>query len=183
MSGQKLLLAVDGGTVLGSTVGAFLAARLESVVVVTGHDADRIERSIAELPIVVARNPDPDRGTMSSLLTGAGAVDADAFVYAPGDLPTMSSEAVTGMTDRWRVEGAWAAVTRYRDGIAHPFLVSRLALDEFSDEAGDGVLWRALVEADDERVVFVDLDLDAPRDINTPADYDALMRDRDASGN
>jgi hypothetical protein len=32
-------------------------------------------------------------------------------------------------------------------------------------------------------VVFVDLDLDAPRDINTPADYDALMRDRDASGN
>ena len=176
MERPKLLLPYGDRSILAATVESFLAARLDAVVVVSGHGAVEVEQSI---PVEVARNPDPDRGTISSLLTGVASVPAEAFVYAPGDLPTMSSDVISAVADCWRSDGSWAAITRYRDRIGHPFLVSTAAIQEFSSEQGDGVLWRGLVESGDERVVTVDVGRNAPVDVNTPADYEALTSESD----
>ncbi|MDJ0791674.1 MAG: nucleotidyltransferase family protein [Acidimicrobiia bacterium] len=174
MERPKLLLPYGGRSIVAATVEAFLAAGLDAVVVVTGHGAAEVERSIEGLPVEVARNPDPDRGTMSSLLTGVASVPAAAFVYAPGDLPTMSSDVISAVAGRWRSDGSWAAITKYRDRVGHPFLVSSAAIEEFSGEHGDGVLWRGLVESRDDRVDTVEVGRDAPVDVNTPSDYEAL---------
>ena len=174
MGQPKLLLPYRNGTILTATVDAFLAADLDTVIVVTGHGADEVERSIASLPVTVARNPDPDRGTMSSLLTGAAATDAGSFVYAPGDQPTISPDVIAALAATGRRDQPWAVVTRYRDRIAHPFLVSRAATDEFSSEHGDGVLWRGLVDSSDDRVDVAEVDRLAPVDVNTEADYRSL---------
>ena len=79
---------------------------------------------------------------------------------------------------RWRRDECWAAVTAYRDRLAHPFLVSRAAIEAFAHEHGDGVLWRGLVESGDERVVKVEVPAPAPVDVNTVADYDMLLNGR-----
>ena len=178
MGTPKLLLPYDGGTVLGATVAAFTDADLDCVVVVTGHRATEIERSIEDRGVDIARNPDPDRGTMSSLLTGVQRVDADAYVYAPGDLPTLRSDTVDALAARWQREGCWAAVTAYRDRVGHPFLVSRAAVDAFAHETGDGVLWRGLVESADDRVKTIEVEAPAPVDVNTMADYESLLTGR-----
>jgi CTP:molybdopterin cytidylyltransferase MocA len=114
---------------------------------------------------------------MSSLLTATESdPDAGAFILVAGDLPTIGVTSIDAMVDLWNTEQPWAAVTKYRDRITHPFLLSRPCIDESAEVAGSKVLWSVLVDSQDDRVVHVVSDADAPPDINTPADYEALNR-------
>jgi CTP:molybdopterin cytidylyltransferase MocA len=130
--------------------------------------------------IVAVRNPDYRRGNMSSLLT-ATAVDpaAEAFIVVPADMPTIRTAAVDSMIGLWFEKGPWAAVTEYHDRIAHPFLLSHTAVDAMQQMTGEKVLGRLLVDSDDERVVRLPIPHKAPRDVNTPEDYEALLRAAD----
>ena len=178
MGRPKLLLPFRGGTLLDATIAVAVGSGVDRVVIVTGADAEAVEASIAVDPRVsVVRNPDHRRGNMSSLLVGtASDPDAEAFIQVPGDLPTMPGSAIDALIDRWHSTSPWAAVTAYRDRIAHPFLLSRAAIEETAHLEGSKVLWRVLVESSDERVARVSLDLDAPLDVNTQDDYEILVR-------
>lgn len=177
MGEPKLLLPYAGTTILKATLGAVLGSRVDSVIVVTGADADVVETSLEYPSIVVVRNPDHRRGNMSSLLTATDRdADAEAFIVIAGDLPTITTESIDAMVDLWIDARPWAAVTVYRDRISHPNLLSRSAVEEVSAIDGSKVLWRALVASDDDRVVRLDASGDAPPDINTREDYKALLK-------
>jgi molybdenum cofactor cytidylyltransferase len=175
MGTPKMLLPFGGTTILNATLAAMTSSRVGRVVVVTGSDADAVEASISLPTVDVVRNPDFTRGNMSSLLTAtrldAGAV---AFVLVAGDLPTVDPAAVDALVDLWETHAPWAAVTQYRDRIAHPFLLSRAAVDEVATVPGTKVLWKALVASGDRRVTRVRRPTTAPRDVNTPDDYERL---------
>jgi CTP:molybdopterin cytidylyltransferase MocA len=79
------------------------------------------------------------------------------------------------LVDLWHKEEPWAAVTKYQDQVAHPFLLSREAVVSADEFEGEKVLGRLLVEADDDRVLRLSNVHRAPRDVNTPEDYDALI--------
>ena len=68
-------------------------------------------------------------------------------------------------------------MTAYLDRASHPFLLSRAALDEAAEVEGPKVLWRMLADDDSGRVTRVTVAQTAPRDINTPQDYEALLAD------
>lgn len=178
MGEPKLLLPFRGGTVLDATIAVVTGSAVDRVVVVTGTSADAVEASIDASGVSVVRNPDPGRGNMSSLLTAtASDPGAEAYILMPGDMPTAPLTAIDALVDRWHATAPWAAVTRYRDRIAHPFLLSQAAIGEAAGIGGSKVLWRALVESGDERVHRVVVDDDAPLDLNTPDDYRALIAD------
>ncbi len=178
MGEPKLLLPYRGSTVLDATIAAVEASAADRVIVVVGFNAAVIEASVEARRATIARNLDFRRGNMSSLLT-ATAVDteAEAFVLVPGDLPTIRTEAIDSMIDLWAEEKPWAAVTEYSDRVAHPFLLSRRAVESTAEMTGEKVLGRLLVDSDDHRVMRLSVPYDAPRDINTPEDYEALLRE------
>ena len=127
----------------------------------------------------VVRNPDYRRGNMSSLLTATDDdPDAGAFIVVPGDQPMIRVGVLDAMVDLWIEEGPWAAVTAYSDRIAHPFLLSRTAIESMEEMTGEKVLGRLLVDTPDDRVVQLSVPFGAPRDVNTPEDYEALLRSR-----
>jgi molybdenum cofactor cytidylyltransferase len=172
MGRPKLMLPFRGSTILRTTIDAVASSSVDHVVVVIGADVDH---PVARPPLTFVTNPDPIRGNMSSLLTG---VDADtkaaAFLLVAGDLPTIRTATIDRLVGLWKDRRPWAAVTQYRDRIAHPFLLSRGAVESVEATTGSKVLWRVLVESGDDRVVHMRDDADAPMDINTPADYAAL---------
>ncbi|MEA3503452.1 MAG: nucleotidyltransferase family protein [Actinomycetota bacterium] len=128
--------------------------------------------------LVVVRNPDYRRGNMSSLLTATAAdPQAEAFIIVPGDLPTIRSDVIDFMLDLWFEERPWAAVTEYRDRIAHPFLLSRTAVKSMEEMTGEKVLGRILIDSNDDRVVRLPAPQRAPRDVNTPEDYAELFEE------
>ena len=105
------------------------------------------------------------------------AADADAavFIVVAGDVPTVRTDVIDQMVSLWRDVRPWAAVTSYTNGVAHPFLLSREALDTAAKTPGNKVLGRLLVESGDERVVRLDVQVEAPPDVNTYAEYNALL--------
>ena len=178
MGAQKLLLSHGDETILESTVGAVVASGVDRVVVVIGPNDWAIDRALMDVDATVVRNPDPSRGNMSSLLVGIELEpDPGAFILVAGDLPTIETERIDALVDLWRSDEPWAAVTAYQDRVAHPFLISQLAIDEARDIPGSKVLWRMLIESGDDRVIHVEAPTQAPIDVNTPADYERL-RDR-----
>ncbi len=127
----------------------------------------------------VVRNPDYRRGNMSSLLTATDDdPDAGAFIVVPGDQPMIRVGVLDAMVDLWIEEGPWAAVTAYSDRIAHPFLLSRTAIESMEEMTGEKVLGRILIDSNDDRVARLCASYEAPRDVNTPDDYEALLRGR-----
>jgi molybdenum cofactor cytidylyltransferase len=127
----------------------------------------------------VVRNSDYRRGNMSSLLTATDDdPDAGAFIVVPGDQPMIRVGVLDAMVDLWIEEGPWAGVTAYSDRIAHPFLLSRTAIESMEEMTGEKVLGRILIDSNDDRVARLCASYEAPRDVNTPDDYEALLRGR-----
>lgn len=178
MGRPKLLLPHGSTTILGATVAAVAASAVDRVIIVAGSETATAASALADGRVSAVENPDPSRGNMSSLATATGSdPHASSFIVVAGDLPTIASAAIDAVADVARTERAWAAVATYRDRIAHPFVLSRGALDEIGHLQGSKVLWRLLIEDGDPRVRFVPVDADAPIDVNTPADYAELTRD------
>ena len=176
MGEPKLLLPLGDRTVLNTTLAVVEASRVDRVTVVTGANAEAIEASILAVRATVVRNPDYRRGNMSSLLTATSTdAEAAAFILVAGDQPTTRTEVIDALVEVWGESRPWAAVTEYDDRIANPFLISRAALESMVEVAGEKVLGRLLIEADDDRVVRVRFAGAAPRDVNTPRDYEALL--------
>ncbi len=196
MGEPKLLLPYRGATVLDATVQAMAASAVGRVIIVTGAGADEVEASLdtrfssplsggeeererceVTPPVVVVRNPDYRRGNMSSLLTGTGGDQgAEAFVVVPGDMPTIRTGVIDLMVDLWDKERPWAAAAEYANRVAHPFLLSREAAESAAEMSGEKVLGRILIDGANDRVVRFKVPHDAPRDVNTPEDYEALVR-------
>lgn len=175
MGRPKLLLPHRSTTLLGSTVAAVASSTVDRVIIVAGAETATAASALADHRVSAIENPDPTRGNMSSLVT---AIDHDPhasfFIVVAGDLPTITPAAINAVADVARAEHPWAAVTSYRDRIAHPFVLSRAAVDEIGHLEGSKVLWRVLVEDGDARVRWVRVDADAPIDVNTPTDYAQL---------
>jgi CTP:molybdopterin cytidylyltransferase MocA len=110
---------------------------------------------------------------MASMVRGARSVDAEAFLTLPADVPGISADVIDAVIDWWEAQSPWAAMTEYGDRPGHPYLLSRAALDEAAEVEGPKVLWRML--SYDDRVTRVTISRAAPRDINTPEDYEALL--------
>jgi molybdenum cofactor cytidylyltransferase len=106
---KALLLTREGRPFVSSIVGAYAAAGLDEIVVVTGRDHDRIADVLSIEAFSVAprivRNPDPSRGQLSSLLTGMDAVltpDTPALAVTLVDVPLLSAETVRLVIAEWQ---------------------------------------------------------------------------------
>jgi molybdenum cofactor cytidylyltransferase len=176
MGRPKQLLPYRGRAMVQHAVDAAETSQLDRVIVVTGAYADDVEGELRTARAITVRNPDFRRGNMSSLECAAAAVPtADAYLLLMGDHPDVPVEVIDDLVQLWRDEQPWGAVAVYRDHIAHPFLLSRAALDEAISIGGPKLLWRLLAEDATGRVVRVSFDLDPPTDVNTPEDYDRLV--------
>ena len=175
MGEAKQLLPHRGHSLLQHAVDVAEASQLGPIVVVTGAYGDDVEASLRLERATTTRNLDFRRGNMSSLEAGAEAApDAEALILLMGDHPEIRVEVVDQMVALWIDSRPWAAVAAYADRVAHPFLLSRPALDEAIALGGPKLLWKLLAEDDTGRVVHLPVDHPAPIDVNTPADYERL---------
>jgi len=97
MGGPNKLLAELGGKALVRIVTEqALASKAQSVIVVTGHQAEQVEKALQGLKVKFVRNPDFASGLASSVKTGIAAVPAkaDGAVICLGDMPLISAHLI-----------------------------------------------------------------------------------------
>jgi CTP:molybdopterin cytidylyltransferase MocA len=187
MGTAKAGLVHEGRTFLAHVVGALRAAGIEEVLVVSGSAHDAV---LAALPsgddARVLRNPDPERGQLSSLklalaeLTARGPSRADAAVMALIDHPAVQPATVAQLIDAWAAAPRAAIAVPVFDGRrGHPVLFAAAVWDELL-ATPDALGARAVVHLDASRVRAVPVDDPGVRvDVDTPED---LLRLTSARG-
>lgn len=172
----KQLLPLAGRPLIAITVGNAVASSLDKVVVVTGHRGDEVAAAIADTRATVVPNPDYRGGNMTSFRAGyASAPNCDAYVILLADMPGVTTAIIDRMIATWNAGRPWAAVAEYSDGPRHPLLLSAAAMTEAAGTTGPKAIWRFLESAPPGRVEPVAFLQSAPRDVNTHADYEALL--------
>lgn len=183
MGTPKAGLPYDGGTFLARVVGTLRAGGVGDVVIVSGsaHEAVLGALPVAD-PARVLRNPQPERGQLSSLKVGLAALreratPPAAAVVALVDHPAVLADTVARLVDAWRqpptvgVATAPAIVVPTCGGRrGHPVLFAAGVWDELL-ATPDALGARAVVHADPARVHEVAVDDPGIRvDVDTPAD-------------
>ena len=177
MGRPKATLPLDArDTFLSHIVRTFLAAEVDDVVVVVGHDAEAIVNSFSEsgLPARFVANPDYDRGQLSSLVAGLAFVDRPGITAALVtlvDVPLVLPETVRAVVDRYRK--THVPIVRPTSGArhGHPLLIDRSLFDEL--RAADPVAGaKPIVRAHATAAGDIEIaDEGAFLDIDTEAEY------------
>ena len=173
MGEPKALLPIHDRPMLQWVVDAAEESSLEEVVVVTGADEDRIRAGVRLRRARWAHNPQPERGTMSSLRAGlAAAGPAETVVKLVSDQPEIRGPVIDGLLMAWDSALHDVGLVAYAEGDGHPVVVSHAALGELGE--GDRMLWR-LIEERPDRVLRLTSNQLRPLDVNGPEDYEAVV--------
>jgi molybdenum cofactor cytidylyltransferase len=173
--GTKQLERLRGKPLVQHAVDTAAAAGVEEVVVVVGHDAERV-RGAVQLPTGarIAVNDRYAEGQSTSLAAGLRSLDAssEAAVVLLADQPGIEARHVRALVDAFNEEAREHAILRirFRDGPG-PALLARSMWEEATSLTGDTGA-RALFDADPGRVRWVELDEDAPPDVDRPEDLE-----------
>ncbi|MBN9013478.1 MAG: molybdopterin-binding/glycosyltransferase family 2 protein, partial [Rhizobiales bacterium] len=172
MGGPNKMLAQLGGKPLVRMVAEqALASKASPVIVVTGHQADEVEKALAGLNVTFVRNADFASGLASSVKTGVGAVPTDAAgaMVCLGDMPLIEAKLIDKLIGAFSPERGSLIVVPTCDGRrGNPVLWSRRFFGELMGLSGD-IGGRHLVDHHSEAVVEVPVDGDgAFLDIDTP---------------
>ena len=135
-----------------------------------GEVRDSVDLSGAEVVV----NDAYGAGCSSSIAAALGVVDprCDVLVLLLGDQPGVTAGTVAALL-AGRGEAA-LAVCRYDDGRGHPIAFARSVFGALAELHGDKGVWRLLDQRSDE-VVEVPIAGRIPLDVDTPADYEAVL--------
>ena len=184
---KALLRDRAGRPFVDRIVSTLIAAGLDRIVIVTGtqHKAitDALEADAPGIAPVLVNNSDPSRGPLSSLWTAMDAVPlatVDGILMIPVDLPMTRPETVRAVIDAWRRTRAPIVRPAMGSRHGHPVLFDRSVFDELRRAPlAEGA--KAVIHAFPDRVVNVAVDDDGClSDIDTPADYEAMLRTKEA---
>lgn len=176
---NKLLAELGGEPVVVRAGRPLMAATevavLDDLVVVLGHEADRVRARLAETSFDAVTNPDYRDGQATSVRCGARVArerDADAAVFALGDMPFVAPATVTAVVDALHASDAAIAVPEHDGKRGNPVAFGAVHFDDLV--ALDGNTGGRYLFAEN-RVEWVPVDDEGVHlDVDTTADLAAL---------
>ena len=157
---NKLVAAIDGVPMVARVVEAFLASKAAPVLVVVGHEAERIKAALAGQNVHFVHNAEYEEGLGASLRVGIAALDpaVDGALVALGDMPWIKPSHVDALIDAFDPRGPGSiCVPVHERKRGHPVLWSSRHFAEMRKLGGD-VGARALLEQHADAVLNVPID-------------------------
>jgi molybdenum cofactor cytidylyltransferase len=183
MGQPKLLLPWGRSSTIIRTVSESIlrVEGLTDIVLVTGALTPEIRAEVGDLPLRLARNPDPDRGDMlASLQIGLRALwnTVDAALIVLGDQPLIRPETVQGVIQAYSEGKGGIVAPSYQNRRGHPILIDRDFWPAIM-ELPPGSAPRDVIRANESSIYHLVVDKDSVlRDIDTPEDYQQAHNDR-----
>ncbi|MGK8557658.1 nucleotidyltransferase family protein [Nocardia gipuzkoensis] len=169
----KQILPYRDTTILGATLDVVRSCAFDQIIVTLGGAAAAVRQQVDLTGVEVVMADDFGSGCSSSLRSALSSVHprAAGVVLMLGDQPGLSASTV----ERLIAEGTTAAITvcRYRDGVGHPFWLSRSLFGELARLHGDKAVWK-VIESGHVAVSQLHIDAPVPLDVDTWDDYERL---------
>jgi molybdenum cofactor cytidylyltransferase len=169
---NKLLAEIAGKPLVRIVTEQALASKAREVIVVTGHQAELVEKALQGLSVKFVRNPDFAEGLSSSVKAGIAAVsaEADGAVICLGDMPLISAHLIDRLIEAFAPDRGNLIAVPVSDGRrGNPVLWSRRFFSELLTLDGD-IGARRLIEKHSEAVAEIPveghgafLDIDTPQ--------------------
>ncbi|MFC7157779.1 NTP transferase domain-containing protein [Halomarina halobia] len=176
---NKLLASLDGTPVVERTVRTVDRGGLSPLVVVLGHEADRVETALGDVKVGTVYNADYEAGQATSVATGIEAVRdrADAALIALGDMPLVAVESIRTLVRAYRVGIGDVLAAGYEGRRGNPVVFDERYFSDLTTIRGDVGGRRLLLEGD--RSILVETgDPYVRRDVDTPADLESIATGR-----
>jgi molybdenum cofactor cytidylyltransferase len=174
---NKLLAEVHGTPLVRLAVEQALASAARPVIVVTGHQRERVEAALAGSGVVFVHNPDYAEGISTSVKAGIAAVppQADGAIVCLGDMPQVDAKLIDRLIAAFDPEKGALVVVPVMDGKrGNPVVWSRRFFSELGELGGD-VGARHLIATYPEAVAEVPVaGRGALFDVDTPDALDEL---------
>ena len=179
---NKLLLPIGGEALLVKLVASVCASDVGQVLVVIGHEAEKIRRELNEFPLNFVYNPNFSEGMTTSIKYGVKVVsrECDGLLICLGDMPFINTSEINKLIHAYvknRIKGEGLIVVPvFKRQRGNPVLFSiefRNDILEHKKESGckevimknsDSVME---IEMDDEKML---LDVDTMEDYQSVSD-------------
>ncbi len=174
MEELRPMLRLGQTTMIQKEIDTLRRAGITPIVVVTGYQAEELERHLSHRGVICVRNKRYETSQMfGSLCMGLRQIQkkVDRVLLFPADLPLASVSTVERMAE---APGAMA-VPVFQGRAGHPVMLDRQAFSYLLGYRGEQGLRGAMKEWDGE---IAQVELDDPGillDTNTQADYESLL--------
>jgi molybdenum cofactor cytidylyltransferase len=181
IQGPKQLLPLSGRPVLGQVIQNGLAAGLDPLVLVLGHEARNIREAVDVSRVHVVENPLYKTGMASSIRAGLGAVatrcagpGCDGAMFLLGDQPLVDTGVLLRLIRAFTGQGIVIPTFQGRQG--NPVIFSAGFFPQLQQLKGD-VGGRVLFDAYPEAICRVPVETNGVCfDLDTPEDYHWLCQ-------
>jgi molybdenum cofactor cytidylyltransferase len=137
---NKMIAEIGGKPLVRIAAEQALASKASPVIVVTGHERDKVEAALKGLDVRFANNPDYAEGLGTSLRTGIAAVppEADGAVILLGDMPQIDAKLIDRLVAAFDPEkGALVVVPTIEGRRGNPVIWARRFFPELMAVTGD----------------------------------------------
>lgn len=175
MGQTKQLLDVGGKPLLQHILDRIRQTEVDEVILVLGHEAERIQEKILTPGAKVVLNPDYRRGMITSIQKGLQAMDprCEAFFIVLGDQPGIEPRVYNLLIREFRNRFPRKTIflPAYKGRRGHPALFGVKHRREASRIEGDRG-FRKVLEMVPQEVFLVELENESiVSDLDTPEDY------------
>jgi molybdenum cofactor cytidylyltransferase len=178
---HKLLMPLGDRPLVRRVVEQVVASCVDRTLVVLGRDAGQVQQALEKLPVECVFNPRFAEGMSTSLRTGIESLPAHTtgavIVLADQLLP--SGSIIDTLVQAFRRTDQPIVVPVYAGRRGNPVLFAASVFAELRQVSGDEGA-RGVIARDPDRVEAVRFPFSPPPDVDTPADYERLLREREA---
>ena len=180
MGRNKVLLPWQGKTLLEHVLDQLLHSQVDEIILVLGHEAERIREKISAQGIKIVVNPTYHEGMSASLRYGLSMMEkaAEAFLVALGDQPGIREEMINQLIEAFHkaLPRKNIVLPTYRSKPGHPVLFGIRYREEMGRLKGD-VGGRQILADHPEDILFLEMDTDEVlQDIDTLEDYREYLK-------
>ncbi len=168
---NKLLALVDGKPMVRHVAEQALASHADHLLMVTGHEADEVLKTVWDLDVPSVDNPDYTDGLSTSLKLGFRVLQDtyDGILVCLGDMPFVTADTLNRLIEAFDPEEGRSIIVPTTEGKrGNPALLSAQFKDEVREISGD-MGAKALI-SENETVTY-GVEIDSPSifaDIDTP---------------
>jgi CTP:molybdopterin cytidylyltransferase MocA len=178
MGRPKQLLPVNGTPAIRYCLASVLAAGLSDIIVVIGARGTQIEAVIADLPVRIVHNDRPEGEMVESVRLGLrqAPTGASSILLCLADHPLVRPATIRTLLRHHEDAPGSIIIPRHQGRRGHPCVFPRSLIEEVFT----GKTLREVIQQHADHIRFVNVDDEGVvLDMDTPEDYDAVVRKKE----
>lgn len=172
----KPLLKFGGKTAVETIVNTFKASKIDDIIVVVGHNENKVIDIIKNLGVKCIKNEGYSKGMFSSIVKGVEGLEEDekGFFMQPVDIPLIKTHTVNILKDYIKY-GKGIVYPEFNGKSGHPPLIDCKYKSEIMKSNGEGGLKRILEKFHEDSIKVPVPDQGILMDMDFKEDYKKLV--------